>query len=159
MSLGSRPAGVQPVGTPRGAAAPFGALQFGVGLRNHLLDELEVFIGTAPELRIYSGSRPSTVAEAPTGTLLATLLLPSDWMAAASGAVKDISGSWAVAAIATATAGYFRIYDSTGTTPSVQGVVTPTGTGGHIELDDIRIVSGKTVTITVFTLTGGNADG
>jgi len=107
---------------------------------------------------IRSGAAPADVATADSGTVLATLTLPSDWMAAASGGTKAKSGTWQDAsADATGTAGHFRIYASDGTTAHLQGTVTATGGGGDLTLDNVSIASGQSVTITSFTLTEANA--
>jgi hypothetical protein len=135
------------------------AITLSVGVRNARLDQLETTIGTAPILRIYSGSEPTNITDAPTGTLLAEMTLPSDWLAAASSGQKAKAGTWQDAsANATGTAGYFRIRDSGDTTSHMQGTVTATGGGGDLELNNTSINSGQQVTITSFTLTSGNGD-
>jgi len=134
------------------------ALQYSVAVRNAQLDAVEVTVSTAPLLRIYSGSAPANCAAAASGTLLAEMTLPSDWMAAASSGSKALSGTWQDAsANATGTAGHFRLYDSGGTTCHAQGTVTATGGGGDLTLDNVSIASGQSVTITSFTITAGNA--
>ena len=70
------------------------ALQYSVTVRNAQLDAVETTVGTAPLLRIYSGSAPANCAAAASGTLLAEATLPSDWMAAASSGSKALSGTW-----------------------------------------------------------------
>ena len=70
------------------------ALQFSVAVRNARLDAIETAIGTAAVLKIRSGAPPANVATADSGTVLATLSLPSDWMAAASGGTKAKAGTW-----------------------------------------------------------------
>jgi hypothetical protein len=134
------------------------ALQYSVTVRNAQLDAVETTVGTAPLLRIYSGSAPANCAAAASGTLLAEATLPSDWMAAASSGSKAISGTWQDAsANATGTAGHWRLYDSSGTTCHAQGTVTATGGGGDMTLDNTSIASAQSVTITSFTITAGNA--
>jgi hypothetical protein len=134
------------------------ALQYSVTVRNAQLDAVETTVGTAPLLRIYSGSAPANCAAAASGTLLAELTLPSDWMAAASSGSKALSGTWQDAsANATGTAGHWRLYDSGGTTCHAQGTVTATGGGGDMTLDNTSIASAQSVTITSFTITAGNA--
>lgn len=134
------------------------ALQYSVAVRNAQLDAVESTTGTAALLRIYSGAAPANCAAAASGTLLAEMTLPSDWMAAASSGSKALSGTWQDAsANATGTAGHFRLYDSGGTTCHAQGTVTATGGGGDLTLDNTSIASGQSVTITSFTLTAGNA--
>lgn len=133
------------------------AFQYGMTVRNARLDVIESTIGTAPILKILSGSVEANCAAAETGTVLATMTLPSDWMAAASSASKSLSGTWQdTSADATGTAGHFRLYDSTGTTCEIQGTVTATGGGGDITLDNTSIAAGQSVTITSFTITTGN---
>ena len=134
------------------------ALQYSVTVRNAQLDAVETTVGTAPLLRIYSGSAPANCAAAASGTLLAEATLPSDWMAAANSGTKALSGTWQDAsANATGTAGHWRLYDSGGTTCHAQGTVTATGGGGDMTLDNTSIASGQSVTITSFTITAGNA--
>lgn len=133
------------------------ALQYSVAVRNARLDAVESTIGTSAILRIRSGAQPATCATADAGTVLATLNLPSDWMAAAASGAKAQSGTWQDAsADAAGTAAHFRIYASDGTTCGAQGSVTASGGGGDITLDNTSIASGQSVTITGFTLTAGN---
>lgn len=134
------------------------AIQFSTSVRNARLDAIETGIGTSAILRIRSGSVPASCATADAGTVLVTMNLPSDWMAAASGGSKALSGTWQdLSADATGTAAHFRIYDSGGSTCHMQGTVTATGGGGDMTLDNTSIASGQQVTITAFTLTEGGA--
>lgn len=134
------------------------AFQFSTSARNAALDAIETAISTSAVLKIRSGSAPANVGTADSGTVLATLSLPSDWLAAASGGSKSKSGTWEdTSADATGTAGHFRIYASDGTTAHIQGTVTATGGGGDMTLDNTSIASGQAVTITGFTLTAGGA--
>ena len=134
------------------------ALQFSTTIRNGRADAIESGIGTAPILKIRSGSAPANPAAADSGTVLATMTLPSDWMAAASGGVKAISGTWQdTSADAAGTAGHFRIYDSGGTTCHIQGTVTATGGGGDMTLDNAVLAVGQQITVTSFSDTEGNA--
>ena len=132
-------------------------VQFSVRVRNARLDVIETTVGVSPKLRIYSGAMPANCAAAPTGTLIAEITCPSDWLAAASAGSKVLSGSWTVAAIAAGTAGYYRIYDSPGTNCDEQGNITATGGGGSMTVDNTSIAAGQTVTVTSKTLTDGNA--
>lgn len=132
------------------------AFQFSVAARNAAIDAIETAIGTAPTLEIRSGSVPANAAAADSGTLLASMTLPSDWLAAASSGSKTLLGTWQDAsADATGTAGHFRIKVSS--TCHIQGTVTATGGGGDMQLDNTSIASGQQVTITAFTLSAGGA--
>ena len=64
-------------------------------------------------------------------------------------------GSWTVTASGSGTAQSFRIKDSGLTTCHCQGT-SATG-AGDLQLDNASITSGQTVTVTLFTLTQGNA--
>jgi len=130
------------------------ALQFSETVRNARLDAIETAIGTSAVLKIRTGAAPATCATSDSGTVLATLTLPSDWMGAASGGVKAKSGTWQDAsADATGTAAHFRIYASDGTTCHAQGTVTVTGGGGDMTVDNTSFASGQSFTINTFSLT------
>src|SRR3990167_5598345 len=120
-------------------------------VRNAMLDSIETTIGTAAVLKIRTGAPPG-IGSADSGTVLATLSLPSDWMAAASGGSKAKAGTWEDAsADATGTAAHFRLYASDGTTQHVEGTVTATGGGGDMEVDNTSFAAGQQFTITTFT--------
>lgn len=134
------------------------AVQLSVAVRNARLDAIETTIGTAPILTIRTGAPPANCAAANSGTVLATLTLPSDWMAAASGGTKALAGTWQdTSADATGTAAHYRIHDSTGVTCHEQGTVTATSGGGDLEVQNTSFATGQSFTITAKTLTDGNA--
>lgn len=133
-------------------------LQASAAVRNAMLDAIEVAIGTGAVLKIRTGAAPANVAAADSGTVLATLTLPSDWMAAASGGSKAKAGTWEdTSADATGTAAHFRVYASDGTTAHLQGTVTATGGGGDMTVDNTSFAAAQAFTVTGFTLTAGNA--
>ncbi len=132
------------------------AIQYSVSVRNAQLDTVESTISTSAKLRIYTGSAPADCATAASGTQLVEIVLPSDWMAAASSGSKAKAGTWSGTASAGsgATPGYFRIYDNAGTTCHMQGTA---GVGsGDLSLDG-TITSGQAVTISTFSIAAGNA--
>lgn len=134
------------------------AIKFSVAVRNAELDAIETAIGASAVLKIRTGAPPANITDADSGTVLATLTLPSDWLAAASSGSKAKAGTWQDAsADDTGTAAHFRIYASDGTTQHIQGTVTATGGGGDLTLDNVSISAGQGITITGFTLTAGNA--
>lgn len=129
-------------------------MQLSVSVRNARLDAFESAIGADAIMKIRSGAAPASCAAADSGTVLATLNLPSDWMAAASGGTKAISGTWEDAeADAAGVAAHFRIYASDGTTCHAQGTITATGAGGELTLNNTNIALGQPIEITGFTLT------
>jgi len=132
------------------------AFQFSVAARNASLDAIETAIGVSPSLEIRSGAAPATCATADSGTVLATMALPSDFLAAASAGAKTILGTWQDAsADAAGTAGHFRIKQ--GATCHIQGSVTATGGGGDMTLDNVSIAAAQQVTVTAFTINAGGA--
>lgn len=132
-------------------------LQYSTGLRNARLDQIETTVGLSPILQIRSGAQPANCAAADSGTLLAEMVLPSDWMAAASGGTKGLLGTWQDAsANAGGTAGHWRLKDSTGATTHLQGNITATGGGGDMTLDSTSITATQQVNVTSFTITAGN---
>lgn len=134
------------------------AIQLSVAVRNGRLDSIETTTGTSAVLKIRTGAAPANCAAADSGTVLATVSLPTDWMAAASAGSKALSGTWQDAsADATGTAGHFRLYDTAGTTCHLQGTVTATGGGGDMEVSSTSFTTGQQFTVTTFTLTDGNA--
>lgn len=105
--------------------------QLGTALRDAINEAYESATGTAPILELRSGNVPATPATADAGTLLVTMTLPSDWMAASSGGVKAKSGTWSGTGAAGAGAGtnaaHYRLKNSGGTVVHAQGSVMITG--------------------------------
>jgi len=127
-------------------------LQFSPEVRNAMLDAAETATGTSPILEIRTGAPPANTAAVATGTILCSMNLPADWMAAASGGQKNISGTWQDAsADATGTAGHFRIRQ--GSTCHAQGTV-----GVDLSLTTTVNASINTNVLT-FTSTTGVANG
>lgn len=130
--------------------------QFSTGVRNASLDAIETTVGVSPTLELRSGAAPATCATADSGTVLATMALPADWMATASAGSKALAGTWQdTAADAAGTVGHFRVKQ--GATCHIQGSVTASGGGGDMTLDNAVLAVGQPVTITAFTLTAGGA--
>jgi hypothetical protein len=134
------------------------AITLSAAIRNARLDAIESTIGTSAILRIRTGTAPATVATASSGTVLATMTLPSDWMSAASAGAKALLGTWSdTSADNTGTAAHFEIVASDTTTVGMRGTVTATAGGGDITLDSTSITAAQAVSITSFTLTDANA--
>jgi hypothetical protein len=134
------------------------AIQLSTTVRNARLDAIETAIGTAAVLKLRTGAPPANVGTADSGTVVATMTLPSDWLAAASGGSKAMSGTWQdTSADNAGTVGHFRVYASDGTTAHIQGTVTITGGGGDMTLDNNVLAAAQAVSITSFTLTDANS--
>lgn len=134
------------------------ALQLSTTVRNARLDTIESTVGTSAVLKLRTGAAPANVATADSGTVIATLSLPSDWMSAAASGAKAKTGTWEdLSADNTGTVAHFRLYASDGTTCHMQGTVTATGGGGDMEIQNTSVTSGQAITVTAFTLTDGNS--
>lgn len=137
------------------------AMQFSTLVRNAALDVIETTVGASPTLEVRTGAAPANCAAADSGTVLATLALPADWMAAAAAGVKSLLGAWSdSSADATGTAGHFRI--KAASTCHIQGTVSQRaadGGTGDLKLDQATagLVAGQTFTVTSFDLTMGGA--
>lgn len=120
------------------------------------LDQVEVSAGATAKLNIYSGTIPANAAAADTGTLLATLTLPSDWMNAASGTTKTLLGSWTGTASggAGATPTHFRLKDNANTTCHVQGT-----SGINVSLTTATTATPTNGNVLTFASTTGAAVG
>ncbi len=117
-------------------------------------------------IEIYTGSRPGSVEDSPTGTLLCTITdggLPVVPGTATNGLNMELTGhalgiaageTWTGTAVAGGTAGYARYYENAAS-PTVwkDGAVTTT-TGGDCVMEGGRtIVAGMPVTITEVNVT------
>lgn len=132
------------------------AFQFSTAARNAALDAIETNIGASPTLEIRSGAVPANCAAADSGTLLASMALPADWLTAAASGQKLINGTWQdLSADAGGTAGHFRIKQ--GATCHIQGTITATGGGGDMTIDNTTLTATQQVNVTAFTLTAGGA--
>ena len=132
-------------------------IQLGTTLRNAMIGQYETTVGTAPKLQMRSGAAPANAAAADSGTLLAELTLPSDWMNAASAGSVTLLGTWSGVGAAAGTIGHYRLKDSAGSVCHEQGTVTATGSGGDLTVDNVVIAVSQAVNVTTWTRTQGGA--
>lgn len=135
-----------------------GNIQFDVTTQNARLDALETAWGPSPTLVFLSGSAPTTTTAAETGTRLAVMSLPADYMANAASGSKSLQGTWQDAsADASGTIGYARLYDSSSVCRA-QLKITATGTtpAGAIVVSSLTITAGQPFSIVSFTITDSN---
>lgn len=131
------------------------ALQFSTAYRNAMLDALETTTGASAILEIRTGAAPADCAAADSGTLLASMSLPADWMAAAASGAKEKSGTWQdTSANNSGTIGHFRVKDSGGTTTHAQGTA---GLAGDLVTDSATTTAGQLILVNTFTLTAPGA--
>jgi hypothetical protein len=122
-----------------------------------MLDSIEAVITVSPLMQIRTGPPPPTCGDADSGVVLATLVLPADWMLPAGSGSKGKSGTWSDAsADADGAAGHFRVYNSAGSICHIQGTVTITGAGGDMTVDNPVFATGQTFIVTAFTFNAGN---
>ena len=129
-------------------------------------------------LEIYTGAIAAITA-APTGTLIASVVLPASPWAAAATRAQTKQGTWSVAAVGSGTLapGYFRLRAASGTDPDAadnthkriqglvagpvagSGTVTTSGTGatfstsqaGVLNNGDIVNIAGTNYTVSAFS--------
>lgn len=131
------------------------AVQYSVAVRNARQNAVEATVGTAPILQLRTGAQPASCAAADTGTLLATLTLPSDWLNAASSGATTLNGTWSGTVTTAGTVAHFRLKDSSGTTCHMQGSV---GLGtGDLSMDNNVVAVSQALSINTWTTTDGNA--
>ena len=136
------------------------AVSLAVLTANAMADAITTRTGSAGKIVIYGNSGGSVPANADAALtipaqhqVLATFTWPAGniFGAAASGVITLASTPQTVAASATGTATFFRIYKNDGTTVIAQGGV---GTSGQqLNLNTTSITSGVNVTITSGTIT------
>lgn len=131
-------------------------IKLSVTVRNARIGAIETAIGASAVLKIRTGAPPTNIADADTGTVLASFTLPADYLGAASNGAVALAGTWQTTGVAAGVAGHYRIYATGGVTQHMQGTVTATGGGGDLELDNTNIAVDQTVTITTFGLTDAN---
>lgn len=106
----------------------------------------------AGTLKVYTGSKPATVATGVTGTLLATFTLEDPNAAGAVAGVSTWDMTPAISAVvaASGTAGYFRVADSAGVAVMDGTVGT---SGADLNFSAVAWTSGGTVELTSGTHT------
>jgi hypothetical protein len=122
------------------------AFRQNINLRNVIADAIDVeFSGGT--LNIYTGTQPASAGTAATGTLLASITLPSPAFGiAASGAIAK-SGTWTDTVDVSGTAGYGRFVSAVSDRRFDVAVVA------EITFDNAALVAGGTVTVTACTIT------
>jgi len=132
------------------------AMQYNDAIRNAFNDAITTAAGTSALIKMYSGTKPATVATALSGnTLLATLPCSATFAPASSGGVLTLNAiSNDTAADADGTGSFFRITTSGGTAVA-QGTL---GTSGaDINLATLTFTTGLVVSVSSFTHTAPGA--
>jgi hypothetical protein len=119
------------------------AIQLAVSTRNARLDAIETDLGTSAVLELRSGGQPANCAAGDTGTLLASLTLPVDWMSAASNGTKSKLGTWQdLSADNPGTIAHFGSRPA-GAACKMQGSIMATSGGGDLQVDNTNVAAGE----------------
>lgn len=125
-----------------------------IGALDNLTTRLNT--GGAGKIEIRTGSQPTNVDDAASGTLLATLNLSATAFAGAidggDNAQATANSIAATTGAATGTAAWFRAYAGNGTAV-VDGNISATGGGADLELNSTTINTGGNVTVTSWVIT------
>lgn len=131
-------------------------IRFVTAVKNSALDTIKAAIDAgagAGTIKIYTGTQPTTAADAiTTQTLLGTLTFSDPCGTSASGTLTMSAITQDSAADATGTATWARIADSTGATVCDVDV-TATGGGGTLQFNTTSFVIGGPILISAFTIT------
>ncbi len=129
-------------------------LKYSNGTRDAQQQGLIVYAGTGSLIKIYNGTQPANANTAiSTQTLLVSLPIAGSFGTDSNGTIT-IGAVTSGTAVATATADFFRIFKSDGTTVVMDGSVGTSGT--DMILDNTSIATGQTVTITSGTIIRAN---
>ena len=144
------------------------ALRLSTGLRQALLGSADFQTEFALSfINIYTGTQPATADTAASGTLLATIYSnnPTDTIgvsfdAPVAGVVaKAVAQTWAGTALATGTAGWYRLFEAGGnpailsTTESrIDGNISTSGANMNMSSTSVTIATVQTVSTFTVTL-------
>lgn len=135
-------------------------VQFSDTLRSNMIGQIESTLSTSPKLILRTGAPPANCAAVDSGTFLAILTLPSDWVGAASaGTVTIANGPWTGTGAAGGTIGHYRLKTNAATSTDNTGVTHEQGnvsvSGGDLNLDNLVVATGQTINITSWTRAQG----
>ena len=129
-------------------------LQYSNGTRNAQQEGLITYAGTGALIKLYTGTQPANANTALSGnTLLVTLTIAGAFGTDSNGTLT-FSTINSGTAVASGTAGFFRIVKSDGTTVVMDGSI---GTSSaDLVLNTTTIATNDTVAITSGTIVRGN---
>lgn len=127
------------------------AINVNDALANSILAGIQtIFDGGTLEFR--TGSRPATAGAAATGTVVASITLPTPSFATPASRSMAKAGTWEdTSADASGTIGYARM-KNTGDTQRIDFTVTATGGGGDIQVDNTVLAAGQDFKVTAATI-------
>jgi hypothetical protein len=116
-----------------------------------VVDRVDTGTTTTSKLQLRTGTRPTNLTDAATGTLLAEFALPNPCFGAAATGVATANAISNVSGLAAGTVGYFRVIDRDGTIVMDSDSVGTSGT--ELVLNTTTISIGVTVSVTSWTAT------
>jgi hypothetical protein len=135
-------------------------LKYAVALKNAKLNAISTYAGASAQLNLYNGVQPTNPDTALSGnTLLATLICNGTAFAAAAASgvltANAIASGTGTAGASTGTnATFFRLFQSNGTTPVLDGTI---GTSAaDLILNNTSIAQNQTVSVSSLTVTEAN---
>lgn len=132
-------------------------VQFSVSVRSGRANSVETTIGTSPKIRIFDGTMPASCAAADSGTILAEIQLPPDWLTTSVDGTIEKQGAWQdLSCDASGTAVYWRLYRFSGTC-DIQGDVSDQVGNGSMKLNDTNLIFGTPFAILLFGWTEGDS--
>lgn len=132
-------------------------VQYSVAQRNSAIGTLSTSVGAAGVAKLFTGAQPGSCATADSGTLLVSWTFTATFAGAASSGTVTVNNPAAPGstAVASGTAGYFRIYTSAAVCV-MQGTAGATS-GFDWNLTNTSISSGQIVTFSAMTVSAANA--
>lgn len=124
------------------------ALRQDTDLRNALAQAFADAFPAGSTIEIRTGTQPASANSAASGTLLATITLPSTPFGSPTGGAISKNGTWSATVSTSGTAGYARFISSS------RAFDVSVGTSGtDMIIDNATLVGGGTITVTSFTYT------
>lgn len=138
------------------AAMSTNLLEYDVATHNTVLDMIEDYhrgVGTMT-FRVFTGSPPTTLEAAATGTLIGSFTYSSADLLTISNGVGTLTAPFEFTAVASGTIGYFRIGPSTDLSESnIQGTVGAAGSGADIEMPgSAAVFAGQQIKLVTFSI-------
>jgi len=133
------------------------AIQYSISHRTNVMSTLNTDIGTSCVIKIFTGAVPSDCTTADTGTLLVTFAGNASSFGAAASGVLTVNSVGIATAVATGTAGYFRIYPTAVTTTNAVMQGTCGVASADMILTSTSISSGQIIQFTSMTVTAFGA--
>ena len=129
------------------------AIQYSLTHRTNAMSQLNTDIGINAVIKIFSGAAPANCGTADTGSLLVQFAGNATAFGAVASQVLTANAVASVAAAATGTAGYFRIYPSAATTTNAVTQGTVAASAADMIVTNVSIAAGQTCNFTSLTVT------